>query len=115
MIGAAIGGILGATVAGGNYLAYRWLRQHDQQTCVALGPTEILSGRNYFRSNGVTHYIEQVTLQDMPPPPLLLVELWNPKPKGEHAETWSIPVPQRIVAQLRTVLPEIRTRSYRRP
>lgn len=111
-IGAAIGGVLGATVAGGNYLAYRWARQHDRQTCVALGATEILYRRSYFRSNEITHFIESVTLPDALPP-VLLIEVWNPKPRGESAETWTIPVPEQMLPPLREVLPAIRTRSHR--
>jgi hypothetical protein len=111
-IGAAIGGVLGGTIAGGNYLAYRWARQHDRQVCVALGATEILYRRMYFRSNGVTHFIEKVSLPDELPP-VLLIEVWNPKPRGASAETWSIPVPEPMLDPLREVLPAIHTRAHR--
>jgi hypothetical protein len=114
LIGATVGGVLGGTVAGSNYLAYRWLRQHDRQTCVALGETEMLYGRAYFRSNGVTRYITGVSLQGGQPP-LLIVELWNPKLRGGAEEIWEIPVPPRMLDPLASVLPTIRTGTYRHP
>jgi hypothetical protein len=109
--GAAVGGLLGATVAGGNYLAHRWAHQHDQQMCVALGATEMLYGHAYFRSNDVTHFIEKISLDVQEVPPYLVVELQNPKLLGDDTESWAILVPQRVVASLKRVLPEVRTRS----
>ncbi|NJP06249.1 MAG: hypothetical protein HC837_11805 [Chloroflexaceae bacterium] len=108
-IGAALGGMLGATVAAGTYLASRWVQQYDRQLCVALGPTEVLYGRSYFRSNGLTCTIERVTLHDQE----LELELYNPKPRGGSEETWVIPVPERMLDPLQRVIPQIRTGKER--
>lgn len=107
LVGALVGGLLGGTIAGGNYLAYHWTKYFDQQRCVALGPTEILYRRSYFRSNGQTRYFERVDLQEDTSPAQLVIDLCNPKPRGGSEEIWTIPVPRRTVSSLREVLPEM--------
>jgi hypothetical protein len=78
---------------------------------VALGASEILYGRDYFRANNSTRFIEQVTLDEAPPQ--LHIAMWNPKIRGESAETWSILVPLRMVAAVHAVLPQVATHAHR--
>lgn len=122
-VGALIGGGLGATLALGNQLSYRWVKRFDRQNYVALGATEILHRRSYFRSNGNWRYIKNITLEDATKDSAfaalkdstfaaLIVEVCNPKPRGDADETWSIPVPERVVPSLRDMLPQIRTGHF---
>ncbi len=118
------GALLGAVVGGGNYLAALWAYHHEQHVVVALGTREILKGREYFKSNGSTRYIERARLQDSKQaadnedyaltehvtlyhPAVLVIELQNPKIRGASEETWIIPVPHRLVEQVGMLLPEI--------
>ncbi len=112
LVGLVVGAVLGTVVGGGNYLGSMWARRGDTQSLVALGANEILSGRDYFRSNGKTPYIKRVTIAHEQEPPTLVFELHRPVIRGESDITWNILVPTRMVDAVSAMLPRVRVGHY---
>jgi len=113
--GAIIGGLLGGLISLNNYLGSRWSRNKDRQTLVALGADEVFHEREYFRSNGLTKYIMRVSLDEAAQPPKLTLVLYSPKPRQSSSkQTWSLVIPDRMVEQVKAILPAIRTGEWRK-
>jgi hypothetical protein len=105
-IGASIGVVLGSSIALGSHLSKQWVYRYDRSDGVVLGTQEILSGRSYFKGNGRTRYLIHVDIQK----DNLVIDMENPKIRGESEETWYIPIPHRLTKHVTTMLPKIKTK-----
>ncbi|NJN67606.1 MAG: hypothetical protein HC884_13290 [Chloroflexaceae bacterium] len=113
--GVGVGLALAVLVRGVNLLAAIHERSKPPAS-VVLAETELFYEGDFFRSNGITRTIEKVSLEQEAgdQTTLLTIELRRSSclkaiSRQPTEETWAIPVPPRLVAQVRAVLPRIRT------
>lgn len=111
--GILFGGTVGGAIAGVNYSLAR--RNHRQMTPgqVAIGRNAFFANGKYFRSNGVTRYIEKVKLDTASEPPELQIVVYHPRPKGSDTQTWVIVVPPRLAEEVEAIIPHINTGEMR--
>jgi len=109
--GGAIGGILGAVVAGSQHLAMRRAYAHSAPGEVALGRDEVYALGNYFKGNGTSSYVRRVTLHHDAPVRLHVEIQLPPRVRGPVEEAWMLPVPPHKIEAIEAVLPEIIGRS----
>ncbi len=108
LAGGVAGGVIGGTIMVSHVLAAQWSYHMEPRHVVALGEREVLSGRDYFKSDGSYRRFTSLEIIDGDPPELR-IELINPKPRSGAEETWHIPVPHNQVEALRAALPRVRT------
>jgi hypothetical protein len=107
VIGGMAGAALGVIVGGGNALAAWRAYQAQEPEQVALGATEIYANEGYFKSDEDYRFIRGVRLETGDAATLLIIDLWNPKPRSSSEETWEIAVPPRMLSDVERVLSRI--------
>ncbi len=106
-LGAASGVVLGAAVAGGNYVAARSAYRQPEPDPVALAPHEIYANGDYFHGDGVYSFIERADLE-RGDPTVLRLELRMPaRPRMPNEEEWQIVVPPRMIEAVENILPTL--------
>lgn len=106
VVGGLFGAVLGIIVGGGNALAAWRAYQTQEPEQVALGAGEIYANEAYFRSDE-NRTIRGARLENDKTATVLILNLWNPKPRGSSAETWEVFVPPRMIRDVEAILPRI--------
>jgi hypothetical protein len=107
LIGGGVGGVLGGLSYLGNKLSANWAYNKEERAVVALGEKEVLYGRQYFKYNGITRYFDQLTLEDGDLSQLVVKMEDYAWSKSSSKETWSIPVPSRMIDEVQAAIPKV--------
>jgi hypothetical protein len=109
ILGGLAGAVIGALVAGGNWLGARQAYRRAEPGMVALAPNEIFASDDYFRGDGVNGYILEAALRPGRPATLEFQLVVPPRPRMPREEQWIIPVPNHLVEKVEEILPLLST------